>query len=103
MVGIRYPWERRSDVDKLKRILVPVMASPGSSNPVASSPMAGSGGGLQVPLGELANFRIIRGATSSDCPVGGAFFTGRFFLAPIPAQLQYEHCGLGRDYRLGRT
>ena len=62
-VNIRYPRELRSDVDKLKRILVPVMAA-GSVSPVISSPMAATGGSLQVPLGELADFRVIRGATS---------------------------------------
>jgi Cu(I)/Ag(I) efflux system membrane protein CusA/SilA len=62
-VNIRYPRELRSDVDKLKRILVPVMAS-GSVSPVISSPMAATGGSMQVPLGELADFRVIRGATS---------------------------------------
>ncbi|HOX14859.1 MAG TPA: CusA/CzcA family heavy metal efflux RND transporter [Smithellaceae bacterium] len=62
-VNIRYPRELRSDVDKLKRILVPVMAA-GSVSPVISSPMAVASGNLQVPLGELADFRVIRGATS---------------------------------------
>lgn len=62
-VNIRYPRELRSDVDQLKRILVPVMAS-GVASPVALAPMASSGGGLQVPLGELADFRVIHGATS---------------------------------------
>ncbi|PKN17339.1 MAG: CusA/CzcA family heavy metal efflux RND transporter [Deltaproteobacteria bacterium HGW-Deltaproteobacteria-6] len=62
-VNIRYPRELRSDVDKLKRILVPVMAQ-GGALPAVASPMTGSGGIRQVPLGELADFRVIRGATS---------------------------------------
>jgi copper/silver efflux system protein len=62
-VNIRYPRELRNDVDKLKRILVPVMTA-ARSNPAPSQAMTGSTGSLQVPLGELADFRVIRGATS---------------------------------------
>ncbi|MGD0021866.1 MAG: CusA/CzcA family heavy metal efflux RND transporter [Smithellaceae bacterium] len=62
-VNIRYPRELRNNVDKLKRILVPVMTT-GLSNPVPSSGMPGPANALQVPLGELEDFRVIRGATS---------------------------------------
>jgi Cu(I)/Ag(I) efflux system membrane protein CusA/SilA len=62
-VNIRYPRELRNDVDKLKRILVPVMTA-GLSNPTPSSGMSGTANALQVPLGELADFRVIRGATA---------------------------------------
>jgi len=62
-VNIRYPRDLRNDVEKLKRILVPVMAAPGAPSPAASA-MTASGGQLQVPLGELAEFRVVRGATS---------------------------------------
>ncbi|OGP67636.1 MAG: cation transporter [Deltaproteobacteria bacterium RBG_16_44_11] len=62
-VNIRYPRELRNDVDKLKRILVPVMTA-GLSNPTSSSGMSGTANALQVPLGELADFRVIRGATA---------------------------------------
>ncbi len=62
-VNIRYPRELRNDVDKLKRILVPVMTA-GISNPAPASGMPGVANSLQVPLGELADFRVIRGATS---------------------------------------
>ena len=62
-VNIRYPRELRNDVDKLKRILVPVMTA-GISNPTPSPGMPGPANALQVPLGELADFRVIRGATS---------------------------------------
>jgi Cu(I)/Ag(I) efflux system membrane protein CusA/SilA len=62
-VNIRYPRELRNDVDKLKRILVPVMTA-GRSNPASSSAMAGTTDSLQVPLGELAEFRVVRGATA---------------------------------------
>ena len=62
-VNIRYPRELRNDVDKLKRILVPVMTA-GRSNPAPLPAMAGTTESLQVPLGELADFRVIRGATA---------------------------------------
>jgi Cu(I)/Ag(I) efflux system membrane protein CusA/SilA len=62
-VNIRYPRELRNDVDKLKRILVPVMTV-ARSNPTPSSAMTGATESLQVPLGELADFRVIRGATA---------------------------------------
>ena len=62
-VNIRYPRELRNDVDKLKRILVPVMTA-SLSNPTPSSGMSGTANALQVPLGELADFRVIRGATA---------------------------------------
>jgi len=57
-VNIRYPRDLRNDVEKLKRILVPVMA------PVGVAGMASSGNMLQVPMGELADFNILRGPTS---------------------------------------
>ncbi len=62
-VNIRYPRDLRNDVEKLKRILVPVMTAPGASSPAASA-MGTPGDKLQVPLGELAEFRVVRGATS---------------------------------------
>ena len=62
-VNIRYPRELRNDVDKLKRILVPVMTAARVSVPaVAGMPPANSI--LQVPLGELADFQILRGPTA---------------------------------------
>ncbi len=57
-VNIRYPRELRNDVEKLKRILVPVMA------PASADGMASSGNILQVPMGELADFNILRGPTA---------------------------------------
>jgi Cu(I)/Ag(I) efflux system membrane protein CusA/SilA len=62
-VNIRYPRELRNDVDKLKRILVPVMTA-GRSNPPSPSAMTGTTENLQVPLGELADFRVLRGPTA---------------------------------------
>jgi Cu(I)/Ag(I) efflux system membrane protein CusA/SilA len=42
-VNIRYGRELRDDIDKLRRVLVPVM------------------GGAQVPLGQLADIKVVRG------------------------------------------
>jgi Cu(I)/Ag(I) efflux system membrane protein CusA/SilA len=61
-VNIRYPRELRNDVEKLKRVLVPVMASAGIG--AGSAEMAVSNNILQVPLGELADFNILRGPTA---------------------------------------
>jgi Cu(I)/Ag(I) efflux system membrane protein CusA/SilA len=61
-VNIRYPRELRNDVEKLKRILVPVM-TPVSSG-VSVSGMPPSDNILQVPMGELADFNILRGPTA---------------------------------------
>jgi copper/silver efflux system protein len=47
-VNVRYPRDLRSNVEKLKRVLVPVQLSSGSA---------------QVPLGELADLNIVRGPT----------------------------------------
>jgi Cu(I)/Ag(I) efflux system membrane protein CusA/SilA len=62
-VNVRYPRELRNDVEKLKRILVPVM--------MQNRPVVAVAGGrpalsesLQVPLGEVADFRIIKGPTA---------------------------------------
>jgi Cu(I)/Ag(I) efflux system membrane protein CusA/SilA len=62
-VNVRYPRELRNDVEKLKRILVPVM--------IQNRPVAAVAGGmpalpeiLQIPLGEVAEFRIIKGPTA---------------------------------------
>jgi Cu(I)/Ag(I) efflux system membrane protein CusA/SilA len=64
-VNVRYPRELRNDVEKLKRVLVPVMMA---NQPVSSaggtavmSPPAGS---VQIPLGEVAEFRIVKGPTA---------------------------------------
>jgi len=74
-VNVRYSRELRNDIDRLKRVLVPVMM--GSSQPVQGM-TAGLGGSLastspvsfapsppvlQVPLGELADIKIVKGPT----------------------------------------
>lgn len=65
-VNIRYPRNLRNDVEQMKRILVPVMMP----NPTAASPSAGPGGMTvapritQIPLGEVADFKIVKGPTA---------------------------------------
>jgi len=59
-VNVRYPRELRDDPEALKRVLVPVMvpsamAAPGS--------MGASGAVVQVPLGQLADIRLVKGPT----------------------------------------
>jgi Cu(I)/Ag(I) efflux system membrane protein CusA/SilA len=66
-VNVRYSRELRNDVEKLKRVLVPVMNSQqpavigqrsamGSVQPAAMNI-------IQVPLGELTDIKIVRGPT----------------------------------------
>jgi Cu(I)/Ag(I) efflux system membrane protein CusA/SilA len=63
-VNVRYPRELRSDIERINRILVPVMPS---ASPQAVS-MAGvqapsSGAVSYVPLGSLAGIEIVQGPT----------------------------------------
>ena len=67
-VNIRYARELRGDIDSLKRVLVPVtMGNPGGTpaNP-ASGGMPGSSAPapLQIPLGQLADIKIVPGPTA---------------------------------------
>jgi len=59
-VNIRYPRDLRNDVEKLKRVLVPSMMSGASS----ASGMSASSGIVQVPMGEIAEFKINKGPMS---------------------------------------
>ncbi|MEE9913969.1 MAG: CusA/CzcA family heavy metal efflux RND transporter [Deltaproteobacteria bacterium] len=65
-VNIRYPRDLRNDVEQMKRILVPVMMT----NPAAAVLPAGPGGMsvlqpvTQIPLGEVADFKIVKGPTA---------------------------------------
>ncbi|MRR16975.1 MAG: efflux RND transporter permease subunit [Deltaproteobacteria bacterium] len=65
-VNIRYPRDLRNDVEQMKRILVPVMMT----NPAAAALPAGPGGMsvlqpvTQIPLGEVADFKIVKGPTA---------------------------------------
>jgi Cu(I)/Ag(I) efflux system membrane protein CusA/SilA len=59
-VNIRYPRELRNDVEKLKRVLVPSMMTGSSS----VSGMAAYSGVVQVPMGEIADFKVNKGPMS---------------------------------------
>jgi Cu(I)/Ag(I) efflux system membrane protein CusA/SilA len=56
-VNVRYARELRSDLEKLKRVLVPVMKE--GQKPA----MGNSSGPAQVPLGQLADIKFTRGPT----------------------------------------
>lgn len=64
-VNIRYPRDLRNDVEKMKRVLVPIMRPdlPAAGAPDAGG-MAASSNSPQIPLGEVADFRIVKGPTS---------------------------------------
>jgi len=63
-VNVRYARELRDDLDKLRRVLVPVMGSVGSPQTTASGMPSGTAPlSLQVPLGELADIRVVKGPT----------------------------------------
>lgn len=59
-VNVRYPRELRSDIERLKRVLVPV----GMDSARSVAPMAPTQGSAQVPLGQIAEIRVTRGPTS---------------------------------------
>ncbi|MBI4826143.1 MAG: efflux RND transporter permease subunit [Nitrospirae bacterium] len=61
-VNVRYMRELRNDVDKIKRILIPVMNSRQSADSGKQSAMSGSQI-LQIPLGVIADIEIIKGPT----------------------------------------
>lgn len=66
-VNVRYSPELRDSIDKLKRVLVPVMAGGSSSSSMqgASNPQSASNNqqSYQVPLGQVADIKIVRGPT----------------------------------------
>jgi Cu(I)/Ag(I) efflux system membrane protein CusA/SilA len=66
-VNVRYSRELRDNVEKLKRVLVPVMNSQqsavGSQQSGMTTTQPPSMRILQVPLGELADIKIVRGPT----------------------------------------
>ncbi len=68
-VNIRYPRELRNDVEKLKRILVPVMA-PDRPAAAGGSAMVAPAALPQIPLGQVADFRIIKGPTAVKSEAG---------------------------------
>lgn len=60
-VNVRYARELRDDIEKLKRVLVPVTAT---ASPTSAGMSTGtSGTTYQVPLGELTDISIVRGPT----------------------------------------
>ncbi len=61
-VNVRYMRELRNDVDKIKRILVPVSLAGGSSSGMSGASQAETGG--RIPLGEIADVEIIKGPTA---------------------------------------
>ena len=73
-VNVRYARELRSDVEKMKRILVPVGMTPassgsgmsgGSGSAVLNSPLKTQNSKLlQLPLGQLADINVVKGPTS---------------------------------------
>jgi len=69
-VNVRYSEELRDSIEKLKRVLVPVMGT-GSSSSLASMQGApypqfaiGNQQSFQVPLGQVADIKIVRGPTA---------------------------------------
>ena len=63
-VNVRYAREFRNDLDKLRRILVPIMGGVGVPQITASGmPSGAAPAALQVPLGELADIRVVKGPT----------------------------------------
>jgi Cu(I)/Ag(I) efflux system membrane protein CusA/SilA len=66
-VNLRYPREYRSDLERIGRILVPVMAAgQAQAGPMAAlqaAPSPAPGGVSYVPLGSLAEISIVQGPT----------------------------------------
>ncbi len=64
-VNVRYSRELRNDVEKIKRVLVPIKMGAPSSGGGMGGPSTGGGRSLaQVPLGQLADIRIVKGPTA---------------------------------------
>jgi len=68
-VNIRYPRELRNDIEKLKRILVPVMA-PERTIAAGGQFMSAPPALPQIPLGQVADFRIVKGPTAVKSEAG---------------------------------
>ncbi len=60
-VNVRYPRNLRSDLEQLKRVLVPVMTA---NRPAVAGGMVAPPPILQVPLGEVADFEVVKGPTA---------------------------------------
>ena len=66
-VNVRYARELRNDIEMLKRVLIPVMPA-GGFRPAGSMP--GPTGPAQVPLGELADIKVLKGPTAIKSEAG---------------------------------
>jgi Cu(I)/Ag(I) efflux system membrane protein CusA/SilA len=66
-VNLRYARELRNDIETLKRVLIPVMPA-GVLRPAGSMP--GPTGPAQVPLGELADIKVLKGPTAIKSEAG---------------------------------
>lgn len=66
-VNVRYARDFRNDLEQLRQVLVPVMGGGSQTGAAPQSAMGGSqaqaAAVLQVPIGELADLKIIRGPT----------------------------------------
>ncbi|MBI4621491.1 MAG: efflux RND transporter permease subunit [Desulfobacterales bacterium] len=69
-VNVRYARELRNDVEKLKRVLVPVRMGGQSAGGGMGDTSAGSPSLVQVPIGQLADIRIIKGPTGIKSEAG---------------------------------
>ncbi|MCX5828295.1 MAG: CusA/CzcA family heavy metal efflux RND transporter [Deltaproteobacteria bacterium] len=69
-VNIRYPRELRSDLEAVKRVLVPVMTEAPPAAPGPGGAMPARPNLRQVPLGELADIRIVPGPTAIKSEAG---------------------------------
>jgi Cu(I)/Ag(I) efflux system membrane protein CusA/SilA len=64
-VNVRYPRNFRNDVEQLKRVFVPVMMTNRAvTAPIGAGGMAASPPITQIPLGEVADFNIVKGPTA---------------------------------------
>jgi Cu(I)/Ag(I) efflux system membrane protein CusA/SilA len=62
-VNVRYPRELRSDIDRIRRILVPTERGVSASSGGMGAGPASDGGVSYVPLGSLADISIVQGPT----------------------------------------
>ncbi len=64
-VNVRYPRELRNNVESLKQVLVPVMGeASGLSMAAQETALPAQGNLRQVPLGEMADIRLVKGPTA---------------------------------------
>ena len=64
-VNIRYARELRGDIQQIKRILVPVMmTNPQNAQTGSGMPPGAANASTRVPLGQVADIRIVKGPTA---------------------------------------